>query len=384
MPPVYLLTQSYLTSDGWRERYSGLQRYVRELTRLIVERGRECVVLQKAAIDFDRTWSPGVRVVGIRATGRAWADPWFNLRAHSRIPADALVIYCLVELAYPCLRANSIAIQHGVWWDGDFPAWKLAVIRALNRRVLRKARALICVDTNYINWCLDVLGLRRLVFGKCHYVPNFVDEQEFPVPDGLDEPETGRPLTVLFPRRCEEARGALLFLDACLKLWREGYRFRAIFCGAGSLQQRVAGAARSAGFADLVEVLDVSFAEMSGVYDRSDIVAIPTVEHEGTSLACIEAMRKRKPLVTTYVGGLPNLLSPGFNGEMTAPTVEGLARGLARLLRSGDLRERYARNGLALAESLTLRRWQDSVWRLAQETLPREQSVREEVRALGA
>ncbi len=381
---VYLLTHSYLTPDGSREHYTGLQRYVRELIRLLIDRGRQCLVIQKASINFESQPSPGVRVMGLKPNRGAWADPWFNYRAHRLIPVESPVIYCLVELTYPCLRSRSIAVQHGVWWDGEYPAWKLAIVRALNRRALRQTAAIICVDTNYINWCLDVLGTRPVAYRKCHYIPNFVDPQEFPRRGLKVGNQNGRPLTILFPRRCEQGKGALLLLEACFKLWNQGWRFRVVFCGSGSMKAEIAATARASGFGESVEVMDVAFAEMSGIYERADIVAIPSLEHEGTSLACVEAMYMGKPVLATYIGGLPNLLIPGFNGEVVAPDVEHLAAGLARLLRSPELRCHYAHRGAAVAESLTVQRWRESVWNLIESRLLDGGPTQTEVGAGGA
>ena len=366
---VYLVTQSYLTRDGCREQYSGVQRYVRELTRVIKERDLGCVVLQKAEADFETTSPEEVQVVGLKARNDSWGDPVFNLRAHQIIPPGAPIIYCLVELIYPHVRERSLAVQHGVWWDGRFASWKLATIRALNRRALRNARGIICVDTNYINWCLDVLGMQETVFQKCHYIPNFVNPHEFrphpddgaPRPDGL--------MTVLFPRRCEEKRGASLFLQSAMRLWKEGLKFRAVFCGWGSMQQEISDIAGQSGYGELVEILDVPFDGMRSVYSRADIVVIPTLRHEGTSLSCIEALQMGKPVITTFVGGLPNLVIPGCNGEVVSPTVEQLSAAIARLLDNQCLRQQYGCKGRAIAESFSVEHWKQAVWNVISTSL---------------
>ena len=359
---IFLLTQSYLTREGGREQYSGLQRYVRQLVRLVQERDLKCVVLQKAEADFEATSPDGARVIGLKARNDAWGDPVFNFRAHRLIPRNSPVIYCLAELNYPEMRKRSVAIQHGVWWDGGFSSVKLAIIRALNRRALRRARGIICVDTNYINWCLDVLGMQETVFEKCHYIPNFVDPREFS-PCADDEPPRGVGLlTVLFPRRCEEKRGASLFLDAAIRLWQQGREFRAVFCGWGSRQREIMGVASLSGFGRYVEVLDVPFHGMRSLYSQADIVVIPTLRHEGTSLSCVEALCMGKPVITTYVGGLPNLVIPGYNGEVVSPTVEELSAAIARLLHNDELRREYGCKARAIAESFRIERWKQAVW----------------------
>jgi hypothetical protein len=94
---VYMVSQTYLNDEGTSEVYSGLQRYIRELTRLLVSQGLECVVLQKSSRAFESEIRKGVRVVGIPSGSGSSADPYFNYRAHKTIPLDAPVIYCLVD-----------------------------------------------------------------------------------------------------------------------------------------------------------------------------------------------------------------------------------------------------------------------------------------------
>jgi len=364
-----MLTQSYLTRDGRREQYSGLQRHVRELVRLIKERDVRCVVLQKGEVNFETTSPDGAQVIGLKVRNDSWGDPVFNYHAHQLIPPGAPVIYCLVELTYPHVRERSLAVQHGVWWDGEFASWKLATIRWLNRRALRKTKGIICVDTNYINWCLDVLGMQETVFQKCHYVPNFVDPREFsPRPDDGAARRNGL-LTVLFPRRCEEKRGASLFLQASIRLWRQGLGFRAVFCGWGGMQREISRLANESGCGEFVEVLDVPFDGMRSVYAHADIVVIPTLRHEGTALSCVEALHMGKPVITTFVGGLPNLVIPGCNGEVVSPTVEQLSTAIARLLDNEGLRRHYASKARDIAESFSVEHWKQAIWKVISPSL---------------
>lgn len=366
---IYILTQSYLTRDGCREQYSGSQRYVRELVRLVKERDLRCVVLQKAEVNFETTSPDGAQVIGLKVRNDSWGDPVFNFRAHRLIPPGSPVIYCLVELTYPFVRERSLAIQHGVWWDGEFASWKLATIRGLNRRALRKARGIICVDTNYINWCLDVLGMQDIVFQKCHYIPNFVNPHEFSLQPSDGAPPRNGLMTVLFPRRCEEKRGASLFLQASIRLWKQGPRFRAVFCGWGGMQQEISRIAGASGFGELTEFLDVPFDSMRSVYAQADIVVIPTLRHEGTALSCVEALYMGKPVITTFVGGLPNLVIPGCNGEVVSPTVEQLSTAIARLLDNEDLRRHYASKARAIAESFSVEHWKQAIWKVISPSL---------------
>lgn len=365
----YLLSHSYLNDTGTRQVCSGLQRYVRELSRLISAQGLRCVVLQKSNVHFDRPLPDGTRVIGVPSSPSAWGDPGFNYRAHKLIPPDAPVIYCVLELSYPRLRARSVAVQHGVWWDGEYSRWKYEFIRWVNARVMHTAQAVICVDTNYINWALTALPHYDRTCSKCHYIPNFVDTTLFAAAARQHPNGNGARPTILFPRRCEGKRGAGLFLDAALALWKRGVKFRAVFCGWGSLQEYIGATLQGTSYEGSIEVCDVGFDEMPRVYQEADIVVVPTVRHEGTSLSCIEAMACGKPVITTYIGGLPNLIIPGVNGEVIAPQVGPLADAILKLLNDNALREKYSAAGAVTAQELALTRWQDSAWKVIAGTL---------------
>ncbi len=363
---AYLITQRYLNPDGSAEQHGGLQRYARELSRLLASHGKACTIIQRAKADFERQIAPEVNVVGLRPLDGARGNATFNHRAHRLIPHDAPVIYCVMEYTFPHIRKRSVAIQHGIWWDGRYSSLKQLVIRALNRRVLRKAQGVLCVDTNYINWCLSTFKDESLVISKCHYVPNFADPEQFPHgPLPAVKSTDGLPV-VLCPRRCEEKRGVGLLFEACLRLWKSGERFRVVFCGKGDMQDHLARVAVQSGFTGLVEITDVPFDEMPKMYQRADIVVIPTLRHEGTSLSCIEALHMGKPVVTTYIGGLPNIVIPGFNGEMVPPAVEPMAEAMRRLLRDPKLRSTYGEKAAYMGQSLGIDRWRSAVWTLLQ------------------
>jgi glycosyltransferase involved in cell wall biosynthesis len=72
--------------------------------------------------------------------------------------------------------------------------------------------------------------------------------------------------------------------------------------------------------------------EMSQYFAAADVVVYPS-SAENSPLAVIEAMASGRPVVTTAVGGVPELLTDGIEGLLVAPTdVPGLAHALRWLL----------------------------------------------------
>jgi glycosyltransferase involved in cell wall biosynthesis len=135
------------------------------------------------------------------------------------------------------------------------------------------------------------------------------------------------------------------------------------------MQQETRRIAGQSGFGELTEFLDVPFDDMRSMYARADVVVIPTLRHEGTALSCVEALYMGKPVITTFVGGLPNLVIPGCNGEVVSPTVEQLSTAIARLLDNEGLRRHYASKARAIAESFSVEHWKQAIWKVISPSL---------------
>ncbi len=57
--------------------------------------------------------------------------------------------------------------------------------------------------------------------------------------------------------------------------------------------------------------------------ENSDIYILPS-EDEGLPMAIIEAMRSGLPIVSTPVGGIPEMIEDGYNGLLIQPSIEGV------------------------------------------------------------
>ena len=101
---------------------------------------------------------------------------------------------------------------------------------------------------------------------------------------------------------------------------------------------------------------------------KADVVVIPTVAQEGTSLSAIEGIVSGKPTVVTHIGGLGNIVINGLNGHICDLSPESLADAIqqaaeTRLLDSSP--EVFAR----CRESLGKLRWERQVWRFLEQYL---------------
>jgi glycosyltransferase involved in cell wall biosynthesis len=141
------------------------------------------------------------------------------------------------------------------------------------------------------------------------------------------------------------AKGPLVLLEALAVLANRNVPFKAVFAGAWR------GEISAEAFFARVHVLGLDDrvihrgplhgAEKAEAFAQADVFALPTW-NDALPLVVIEAMMHGLPVVTTYIGALPEVVASGETGELIEPNnVTELARALELLLASVELRIRY-------------------------------------------
>jgi len=163
--------------------------------------------------------------------------------------------------------------------------------------------------------------------------------------------------------RLTEVKNHELFLQAAALFKQRfaggpsGGRVRFVVIGDGNLRSKLEQEASDKGLADEV-VFVGSRRDPENFYPALDIVAL-TSRNEGTPLTLIEAMANARPVISTAVGGVVDLLgqalSPGIEdafvvcerGVSVRPNdAEGFAAGLAHLIVNEPLRREIGERGL--------------------------------------
>jgi glycosyltransferase involved in cell wall biosynthesis len=348
----------------------GLQRWCRDLAFLARDNGYQVDVYQKALKSFAKPISDGISVHGL-ACKQSFMGNWQFCRELLRhVDPREPIVFVSQELALSNRFQNAIAVNHGIWWDGDHPAWRKWLNRKLQYHLLERMRGIICVDTNYINWCHTELPKRQLWQEKLGYIPNYADLDMFkPVPNPA--PSNGS-LRLLFPRRIgDKGRGADFLLRAWEILEKRGCKASVMLVGSCADREQQANIFQSwaadRGMEDRLYMFDANMDDMASVYAQADVVVIPTVAHEGTSLSAIEGIVSGKPTVVTHIGGLGNIVINGLNGHICDLTPESLADAIIqaaehRLLGNQEILMRCR-------ESLGKPRWEHQVWNFLQQHL---------------
>jgi glycosyltransferase involved in cell wall biosynthesis len=110
--------------------------------------------------------------------------------------------------------------------------------------------------------------------------------------------------------------------------------------------------------------------DVASYYSLIDALVLASA-NEGTPVVAIESLAAGKPVVSTRVGGVPDVVSDGEDGILVPPgDVDGLAEALERLAHDPDLRARYGRLGRELVvPRYRVARLVDDVDRLYRELL---------------
>jgi len=364
---VCIVAHAYLDPRGEGLEIGGVQTYVDALRAVLARHSVRVDVLQPAAIEFEKRLSADTRVIGVRGGfGRLRRAYRRDYRGNY-----SLTIFATLQWAGWAAGEKSLAIQHGVSWDGFVPkhrgltrrlykAYKAFMFGHNRRRIaaaMDRASEVICVDVNFPNWLRATFPFRRWD-EKLTYIPNFgdpVSEEQFAVKEAFD----GDDLLVLIARRFEPYRGFPLIGEIVRDVARRYPRCRFLFAGRGSRE----GELRSmlSGI-DNCEIRPVPHDHMQQTCWEADVAIVPTVFSEGTSLSCIEAMCAGTVVLVTAVGGLSNLVLDDYNGLLVEPTRTGLERGLVRLIEDKALRRKLGRRGYETAcECFSRKTWERRV-----------------------
>lgn len=202
----------------------------------------------------------------------------------------------------------------------------------LGERIKAAGAVVTCCATN-----IDYLKTAAAAdHAKLRVIHNGVNLQEFHPP--LATRNTAIPL-ILSASRLVEKKGYPDLLHAYQRLKAAGYRFRSVIYGDGPLQKSLAALIDELELQQEVQLAGAcTQQELRQVLTQADIFALtPFVtddgDRDGVPTVLVEAMACGKPVVSTTVVGVPELVTHEVNGLLTAPhDVAGITSALATLL----------------------------------------------------
>ena len=353
---INIVTGAFLDMQGEEYLYGGAERYHVELARIAEDLGYQTVIYQASSAPWERTYQG----IAVRGLGHYPNPRELSKQFHRSVDPAALTIYSPFVLVAPKPFPRSVGISHGVFWDASERQSPRLVhhywMRCVSEAV-KHCDHVVSLDTNTINW---VRSTMRDQAEKFQYIPNFVDLDEFS--PGDESSRLDDKIVVLYPRRLYAPRGFWLVKE-CVPYFLKRYSHVEFhFVGQADELEQQAITSLAAEYGSRVQWYCLPPEEMHQAYQRSDIVLIPTVHSEGTSLSCLEAMACGNAVVATNVGGLPDLVIDGFNGLLIPPHVDELRDALVSLMEDPGLRKRLTTNALQVSKSFSKNVWENR-WR---------------------
>ena len=166
---------------------------------------------------------------------------------------------------------------------------------------------------------------------KIHVVHCGLEEGFYQVP-AVALPD--KPRLVCVGRLCEQ-KGQLLLLEAARRLALDGEEFELVLAGDGEMRAEIEHRITEYGLDNRARITGwISSAQVRDEILRARGMVLPSFA-EGLPVVIMEALALRRPVISTFVAGIPELVLPGENGWLVpAGDVEALAAAIRKLLRA--------------------------------------------------
>lgn len=143
-------------------------------------------------------------------------------------------------------------------------------------------------------------------------------------------PEVGR--LVCVGRLCEQ-KGQLLLIEALARIAARGRTFHLVLAGDGELREAVESLIRQHRLENRIEITGwIGSDRVREEIQSAQALVLPSFA-EGLPVVLMEAMALRRPVLSTYVAGIPELVRPGKDGWLVpAGDIDALSLALEELL----------------------------------------------------
>lgn len=364
---VSVMTPAFFNRNGENYYSGGGERYLVDLYNLFKQHNYPMTIYQKGNYPWVRRYGD-IDVISLyRGDPKQYT---FDKVFHDLVEKRSILnIYSAFFEAWPMVARPSIGISHGVAWDkvsnrfntGD-KYWQS------NERFIESAKLcneIISVDTNTVNWFQTI---DYETSKKMKVIPNYVDLNVFKPIEGYKRSKNK--IVILYPRRLYKPRGYYLVLKIIDEILTRYKNVEFHFVGHGIYKDTKYVLEKQKKWGDRVKWKKLSPDEMDEAYNKADITLIPTVNSEGTSLSCLEAMASGNAIIATRVGGLTDLVIDGFNGLLIEPNSESLKKAITDLIENKEKLKSFKKHAVEVANAFSKEVWSERWKKTVQKYLP--------------
>ena len=191
---------------------------------------------------------------------------------------------------------------------------------------IKRAKFVVAISSfgksQLYRWC-DRSDWSKIHVVHCGLDKMFLNAPYQPIPDQQQ--------LVCVGRLCEQ-KGQLLLVEAAGKLAQEGLDFKLVLVGDGPLRKEIEALAIQLDIKDKVEITGwASNSEVQTHLLASKAMVLPSFA-EGLPVVIMEALALGRPVLSTYVAGIPELVQPDCGWLVSAGSVDDLTAKMRTVL----------------------------------------------------
>ena len=251
--------------------------------------------------------------------------------AHVHVASDISIYRKLaLRIGLTGLPIRWVIHAHGGNFDNYFRA-QARPVRAMIARFLNSATEFITLSDRWKAFYVSECGLPE---ARVHVLRNPVGK-----PSSVEARHTGSPTTFVFLGSMDERKGAFRAIEAFASL-PESYRRRCqlVVAGNGDVA-RARALVNSLGVGNSILVRDwIDPTQRDGLLASASVYVLPSL-NEGLPMGMLEAMAAGLPVITSPVGGIPEVVTQGKEGYLVPPrSIVEIAQAMRALADRPDVR----------------------------------------------
>lgn len=253
-------------------------------------------------------------------------------------------------------KIPTITVSHGIMFNHceRIRGWNAIPSLDSYKKWISNATHTISCDTDSLHlmsvYCPSVIN-------KMSYVPNYVDLEKFTPKEKKDDGI----FRILYPRRLQKARGFHIMADAVDILYEKYKNIEVVFAGKGN---ELETKALKQWMKDKSYIKHIVYEpdEMPKAYGNISVGIVPTCYSEGTSLSLLELIASKIIPITTWVGGLSDLVQKDVNGLVIPPNdARSLAKAIEYAMHNSKHVEEMRENGQKMIKHFGKERWERDI-----------------------
>lgn len=307
----------------WALEVGGAERLLVKLAQKIP---REQYVVTVACISRKGVWASELENNGIRVVcfdKRTGFDPLILFRLLSFIRSerpDFVNTYLWTADLWGRLAAILAGVKYIIVTEQNVDVWKRWYHILIDKILFKFTQCAICVSDEVVNYYRDKVGLKET---QLKMIPNAIDVSLFDDDDiqydlrgqlGIKVNEFV--FTCSARLHIQKAHEVLIGAVKILRT-KQVANFRVLLVGDGPRNHELRALVNAQGLETIISFLGLR-QDIPRILLQSDAFVLSS-DYEGLSLAILEAMAARLPIVATIVGGNPQVVENGSTGFLVPP-----------------------------------------------------------------